>query len=914
MTSHPQALAQCDRYIRDWGVKAEASYDTAGSAKTIKENGTRSCAAICSSIAAKIYDMQILESNIEDDSNNFTRFLLLSKVPVKPSIDIPSKTSIVFSMKNTNEPAALFKALSVFALRDLNLTKIESRPVKPDVLRDHIIRFRSFDEGAELDAGTAATGGATTSEDVVIAVNGGAEKKHFKPKFKYMFYMDFDASVLHETSVKALGHLDEIASFVRVLGSYPTDGVLIGPVVDDISSGAASKDSAATTPASPLPLANRPKIGIVGFGRFGQFLGQKFANYGSVFATSRGDYAAVAHAINVTFCKTVDEMLSNNLDILIISTSILSFESIMEGLPKHKMRGMLVVDVLSVKVHAKAVMKKLLPADCDILCTHPMFGPDSGKYTWKNLPFVYESVRIIQKERCASFLDIFFAEGCKMVELSCEAHDAYAAGSQFITHFTGRMLGELKAESKLSSTPINTRGFETLLELVDNTCRDSFDLFYAIFKYNPNSSEQLTILNEAFGKVVTALKTFEKPKQNTLEINSRVNDIAPSQTVYLAAKVSELERGGQLVHSLAIGEPDFPPPDIVKNAVSVAMATGNTGYTNVASVFELRASICKYLKDFKSVTYTPDQILCTNGAKQAIFMSMLCLLRPRDEVIIPAPYWVSYPDIVRLVGGSPVTLDTYAEDNYLINPESLAVLITPRTRMIVLCNPSNPTGAVQPLATLQAIADILNRPENKHVFVLADEIYERIVFDESHTSFASLPGMFSRTITINGFSKAYGMTGFRLGYMAAPDNITNPCKKILSQTTHAPNTMAQHAGIAALTMPPTSIQEYVDVFRTKRDYVLGRLRGIPGVLVPKPEGAFYFLPTISAYLGKSTAAGVVVNDSIEFCMQLLNIYHVALTPGDAFGAVGTVRIAYATKMETLVAAMDGLAALCAEMK
>ena len=313
------------------------------------------------------------------------------------------------------------------------------------------------------------------------------------------------------------------------------------------------------------------------------------------------------------------------------------------------------IDVLSVKFHPMEVLKKHLPQDCEILCSHPMFGPDSGKFTWKNLPFVFDRVRIVNKERVEAFLNIFVLEECKMVELSCEAHDAFAAGSQFITHFTGRMLGVLKANHKLSSTPINTRGFESLLELVDNTCRDSFDLFYALYKYNHNSSEQLTMLNDAFDSLMLTLKTFESKNKTVgtgkriLDINSRVNDIAPSKTVYLAAKISELERNGQVIHSLAIGEPDFKPHRSIIAAVHKAMEDGFMGYTNVSGIHELRKEISSYLLKYKNTMYTPEQIICTNGAKQAVFLAVNCLVRPRDEVIIPSPFWVSYPDIVRLV-------------------------------------------------------------------------------------------------------------------------------------------------------------------------------------------------------------------------------------------------------------------------
>jgi aspartate/methionine/tyrosine aminotransferase/prephenate dehydrogenase len=650
-------------------------------------------------------------------------------------------------------------------------------------------------------------------------------------------------------------------------------------------------------------------IGIIGFGRFGQFIGQNFAKFHNVFVTSRTDYSKEATNLGVIFCKTYDDLFLNKLDVLVISTSILSFYNTVINLPKNKIENILIVDVLSVKSHAKQVLLENLPSKCDILCTHPMFGPDSGRYTWKNLPFVYEKVRITNYKTFQYFIDIFINNGCKMVEMLSENHDVFAANSQFITHFTGRMLDKLK----LQSTPINTQGFNNLLDLVDNTSKDSFELFYALFKYNSNSKHQVEMLKDAFNQVLLELNNFDNDDNN--HVNKYVSSIKSSSTVSLASKVSELQRNGKIIYSLVVGEPDFETPESICQEVSNAMAKGYTKYTNIAGIYELREEICNYLKNYKQICYSPEQILCTNGAKQGIYMAVLCLLNEyKNEVVIPAPYWTSYPDIVKLCGGKPVIFETSSND-YIIDIKALEKCLTSRTRIVVLCNPSNPTGVVQSGETLNKIAELLNKKEYQNIIVISDEIYERIVYDGSvHVSFASLPNMYSRTITINGFSKSYGMTGFRLGYMASTLDIINNCKKILSQTTHAPNTMSQYAGIAALKIPDYIINTYIHIFKSKRDYTVSRLssiKGLSNILIP--QGAFYILPNISYFFGKSTKDNVKVSDSLTFCIQLLENENIAVNSGDAFGDPNTIRISYSTSMDILANALNGLEKFCKEL-
>ncbi|ACY47163.1 pyridoxal phosphate-dependent aminotransferase [Rhodothermus marinus] len=393
--------------------------------------------------------------------------------------------------------------------------------------------------------------------------------------------------------------------------------------------------------------------------------------------------------------------------------------------------------------------------------------------------------------------------------------------------------------------------------------------------------------------------------------NPRVMAVQPSATLAMTARAKQLRREGKPVIGLSAGEPDFDTPAPIAEAAIQAIREGFTHYTENAGMLELREAICRKLAEENGLTYEPDQILCTNGAKQAVAMAIEVLCRPEDEVLIPAPYWVSYPEMVRLAGATPVILPTSVETGYRLTPEQLEAAITERTRLLILCSPSNPTGTVYTPEELEALADVLRRHE--HVYVLSDEIYEYILFDAKHVSFASLPGMKERTITVNGFSKGFAMTGWRLGYLAAERPIVKAAAKVQSQFTSAPCSISQKAGLAALQMDKGPIREMVAAFRQRRDFVLERLQAIDGITCPKPEGAFYLFPQVSAFYGRRTPDGRTITDSESLCLYLLEQCHVALVPGQAFGDPNGVRISYAASMENLAEAMRrieaGLAAL-----
>jgi aspartate/methionine/tyrosine aminotransferase len=375
----------------------------------------------------------------------------------------------------------------------------------------------------------------------------------------------------------------------------------------------------------------------------------------------------------------------------------------------------------------------------------------------------------------------------------------------------------------------------------------------------------------------------------------------PSATLAMTARAMELRRAGKPVIGLSAGEPDFDTPQAIADAGAQAIREGFTHYTHNMGMPELRECIQKKLERDNGLHYESDQILCSNGAKQSVALAISVLCRPDDEVLIPAPYWVSYPEMTRFAGATPVALPTSVATSYRITPEALEAAINEHTRLLILCSPSNPTGSVYSRDELVALAAVLRRHEQ--VYVLSDEIYEYVLFDAEHVSFASLPGMIDRTITVNGFSKGYAMTGWRLGYMAGPKAIVKAAAKVQGQFTSAPCSITQRAGVAAMEMSREPIDAMVAAFRERRDYMLGELNGIAGVKCPRPEGAFYLFPDVSALFGKQTPDGRVIESGQDLCFYLLDTHYVALVPGDAFGAPEGFRISYAASMENLKEAM-----------
>ena len=396
-----------------------------------------------------------------------------------------------------------------------------------------------------------------------------------------------------------------------------------------------------------------------------------------------------------------------------------------------------------------------------------------------------------------------------------------------------------------------------------------------------------------------------------LDLSKLVCSIAPSKTVAIFSLTSDMKSRGETVNgALCVGQPDFAPPMEALKATGEAASKGLTAYTGVSGTLEFRQAICTYLKEQKSVTYAPEQVLVSCGGKQAIYEAVLATCGPGDEVLIPAPYWTSYPDIVALSGATPIILPTTAEDDYLPTVDGLMSLLNSRTRMLILCNPSNPSGSVIPQARLEEIAKRLKAPSLSHILVLSDEIYCEITYDVPHVSFAALDGMYERTLTINGMSKSHAMTGYRLGYLAGPLPIVKAATKVQGQISSCASSIAQHAGIAALEAWPSAkagqLKAHVAEMRVKRDLALSLLAKIPNVTCPTPQGAFYLLPEVSAYFGKTDSDGTVISSSDVLCMSLLKLKKVALVPGEAFGAPATVRLSYAATKERINDAISKL--------
>ena len=401
------------------------------------------------------------------------------------------------------------------------------------------------------------------------------------------------------------------------------------------------------------------------------------------------------------------------------------------------------------------------------------------------------------------------------------------------------------------------------------------------------------------------------PTTTSIRFNDRVDAMQPSATLAMKSRAEERRRQGHPVVALSAGEPDFDTPEPIANAGVKAIRNGFTHYTENPGTLELREAICRKLDHDNDLSYTPDQVVCSNGAKQSLALAIHALCDEGDEVLVPAPYWVSYPEMARFSGAAPVEVLTGVEDEYRLTPEQLDDALTERTRVLILCSPSNPTGTVYPPEELAALAEVVR--DYEHVYVVSDEIYEHVLYDAEHRAFASFPNMKDRTITVNGFSKAYAMTGWRLGYMAAPEPIAQAAAKVQGQFTSAPCSITQKAGVAALEMDKGPVHEMVAAFRRRRDAVLRRLRAIDGVRCPTPEGAFYLYPDVSSFFGAEAPDGSTIEDSGDLCFYLLEEHDVALVPGPAFGAPDGLRLSYASSMEDLETALDrieaGLAAL-----
>ncbi|MQP25389.1 aminotransferase class I/II-fold pyridoxal phosphate-dependent enzyme [Flavobacterium sp. LMO8] len=379
-------------------------------------------------------------------------------------------------------------------------------------------------------------------------------------------------------------------------------------------------------------------------------------------------------------------------------------------------------------------------------------------------------------------------------------------------------------------------------------------------------------------------------------LSDRINNLAVSQTLAMAALARELKAQGKDIISLSLGEPDFNTPDYIKEAAKKAIDDNYSAYTPVEGYAELKEAICKKLKRDNNLNYSPSQIVVSTGAKQSLYNIAQVMLNDGDEVILPAPYWVSYSEIVKLSGGVPVEVPTSIETNFKITPAQLEAAITPKTKMMWFSSPCNPSGMIYSKTELEGLVEVLKK--HQHVYVVSDEIYEHINYTGSYCSIGSIPGMENNTITVNGVAKAFAMTGWRIGYLGAPEFIAKACTKIQGQVTSGANSIAQRATIAAIEADPSEIKYMVDAFEYRSKLVYDLLNEIPGFKVTRPEGAFYFFPDVSAYFGK-TIKGTEIKDANDFAMYLLAEANVATVTGDAFGNPNCIRLSYATSEELL---------------
>ena len=395
------------------------------------------------------------------------------------------------------------------------------------------------------------------------------------------------------------------------------------------------------------------------------------------------------------------------------------------------------------------------------------------------------------------------------------------------------------------------------------------------------------------------------------QLSERLNRLAPSATLAMSQKSGEMKAQGIDVINLSVGEPDFNTPDHIKDAAKRAIDENFSRYSPVPGYMDLREAIVAKLKNENGLDYSVNEVLVSNGAKQSVCNTVMALVNDGEEVIIPAPYWVSYPQMVKLAGGVPVIVEAGFEQNFKMTPQQLEAAITPKTRMIILCSPSNPTGSVYSQEEMAALAEVIKRHDD--LFVLADEIYEHINYTGRHASIAQVPGMKERTIIVNGVSKAYAMTGWRIGYIAAPEWIVKGCNKLQGQYTSGPCSVSQKAALEAYTASQQCVEDMRVAFERRRNLIVELAKDIPGLEVNVPEGAFYLFPKCSNFFGKTDGTRVI-NSSTDLAMYLLDVGHVATVAGDAFGDPQCFRMSYATSDDNIRESMRRIKECLAQLK
>eukprot|EP00979_Chaetoceros_neogracilis_P017906 scaffold10532_cov449-Chaetoceros_neogracile.AAC.23 len=549
--SHPQALAQCDNYLSGLGIKPVPMYDTAGSAKLLRDNAIaakspsdkkpsralpdkctlENTAAIASDLAGTTYQLNCLDKKIEDDDTNFTRFLLLGRSEASVSQylnkDVPAKTSVVFTLPNT--PGALYKALACFSLREIDFSKIESRPTSASLL--NYLKFKSQALGKK---------------------NRNAADL---PRFRYCFYLDFLASELDENAQNALHHLKEQAEFCRILGSYPQKSKLVGPVHNAVEEAKLyTVENRDQVTQMKLPSDDgymKLNVGIMGYGVYGQFLGRKFAERHNVRCIDSLDKFKEAEENGAEFYPNFEmHSFLQEIDVLIIAVPMIEFESAVSSLPKDSLANKLVVEVCSLGVAPKKILLSQLPESADIISSNPMFGPSGADNSCEGQPMVYDKVRVRDERRADAYLNVFERARCQMVKMTAEQQDAHMADAEFVTHLAGRILGSGKM---LPPTPVSSKEYAALCDVTDMTSGDTFDLFYGMYKYNPRAKEHISKLRENLAKVERQLAAKEAylAAKAELQDSDRQRLIAECrQLLHEVAKKSSLNSVGDIASAV----------------------------------------------------------------------------------------------------------------------------------------------------------------------------------------------------------------------------------------------------------------------------------------------------------------------------------------------------------------------------
>ena len=387
-------------------------------------------------------------------------------------------------------------------------------------------------------------------------------------------------------------------------------------------------------------------------------------------------------------------------------------------------------------------------------------------------------------------------------------------------------------------------------------------------------------------------------------LSDRINSLPASATLAMAAKARELKNNGVDIIGLSLGEPDFNTPEFIKDAAIQAVKDNYNSYSPVDGYADLKEAICNKFKRDNGLDYKPSQVVVSTGAKQSIANLCMVLLNPGDEVLLPAPYWVSYSAIATLAEAKSIIIPSSIETDFKITPEQLEAAITPKTKLVMFNSPNNPSGTIYTEAEYRALGKVLEKYPD--IYILSDEIYELINYGKPHFSIAAIPALYDRTITVNGVAKAFAMTGWRIGYIGAPEWIAKACNKMQGQITSGANCIAQRATIAAVNAPVSEIQYMVDEFKSRRTLILNLLSEIPGLKLNEPDGAFYVFPDVSAYFGK-TMKGKTINDANDFALFLLEEANVATVTGDAFGNKDCIRISYAASVENIKEAVKRIA-------